>query len=114
MITGRTERGLNREKDENREIGKARFGSARLQGAAKKWFYAVSSQVVVRLVTNVATQKLSPRSLGRAVDFISIATDQPAMSRAKLQRVMTRTLVRVELQHKRRIGKSTRADSEWR
>ncbi|MBL8872298.1 MAG: hypothetical protein JNK90_21165 [Planctomycetaceae bacterium] len=47
---------LNREKHENREIGKEpALDQYTYKTAAKKWLNAVSSQVMVRLVTNIAT-----------------------------------------------------------
>ena len=69
-----------------RKLRKARnrkrvcFGPVHLQVVAKKWLYAVSSQVMVWLVTNIAAEKPSRQSGRRELDVFSTPTERAVVS----------------------------------
>ena len=77
---------IDREKNKPRKGRKSRnrkefaFDQHACKGVAKKWLYAVSSQVMAWLVTNIATEKTSRRCGRQAIGFYSIPTDRAAMS----------------------------------
>ena len=68
-----------RKKRKSRKRKEFAFDQHRLQGAAKKWLYAVSSQVMAWLAMSTATEIPSRRSGRRELDFISIPAARAAM-----------------------------------
>ena len=86
LIRARRAPMIDREKHKPRKARKSRnrkefaFEQHRLQGAAKKWLYAVSSQVMAWQAMNTATEIPSRRSGRRELNFISIPAARAATS----------------------------------
>ncbi|MBN8600021.1 MAG: hypothetical protein J0M26_03135, partial [Planctomycetes bacterium] len=71
---------LNREMHENREIGKSPLCTSTPTRGGEEMALAVSSQVMVWLVMNTATEIPSRRSCRRKVDYFSIPARRAALS----------------------------------